>query len=93
MRALKNLSLACVATLPLSVVVAATAHAQANCDWYAKTAVRQQQINETRKCGYTGQSWHKDLARHRAWCLVVPPDLWKAEAKKRSDLLMTCEKR
>ena len=38
--------------------LASSAAAQSNCDWYAKTAVRQQQINEDKKCGFTGDAWH-----------------------------------
>ena len=81
------------ATLLVTTLVPSLAAAQADCDWYAKTAVRQQQINETKQCGFTGLAWHKDLAKHQAWCRSVPPDLWKAEAKKRSQQLIECEKK
>ncbi len=91
MRGLKTLAL--VAAMPLILTAGAPAFAQANCDWYAKTAVRQQQINETKLCGFTGLSWHKDLAAHRKWCLGVPPDAWKAEAQKRSQELQACEQK
>lgn len=67
--------------------------AQGNCDWYAKTAVRQQQINETQKCGLNGLSWHTDLPKHLAWCQSVPPDTWKSEARKRDAELAACPKR
>lgn len=81
------------ASVMSTTVMPTLAAAQANCDWYAKTAVRQQQINETKQCGFTGLAWHKDLAAHVTWCQSVPPDLWKAEAKKRSQQLLECEKK
>ncbi|MDX2155708.1 MAG: hypothetical protein SFW09_04275 [Hyphomicrobiaceae bacterium] len=85
-----------VATLSLALSAAlaavgpSTAAAQANCEWYAKMAVRQQQINEAKKCGFTGDAWHKDLAAHAKWCQGVPPDLWKSEAQKRDQQLAGC---
>lgn len=79
--------------LVLSGGFSLSAAAQGDCDWYAKTAVRQQQINEARKCGFTGQAWHKDLAAHVTWCAGVAPDIWKSEAQKRNQQLEACEKR
>ncbi|MEZ5854947.1 MAG: hypothetical protein R3D67_09480 [Hyphomicrobiaceae bacterium] len=93
MRALKSLSVATAATLALLLCAPMPASAQANCDWYAKTAVRQQQINASKQCGLTGLSWHTDLAAHRKWCQGVPPDAWKAEAQKRSQQLQACEQK
>jgi hypothetical protein len=78
-----------VTLLSMTTIVAA----QGDCEWYAKTAVRQQQINETLNCKFVGEAWHKDLAAHRKWCAGVPPDLWKAQAKQRSQQLSACEKR
>ena len=86
---------------PLAIVVAALAltstaggvAAQGNCEWYGKTAVRQQQINEDKKCGFKGDAWHKDLAAHMKWCAGVAPDFWKSEAQKRNQQLEACEKK
>ena len=64
--------------------------AQANCDWYAKTALKQQQDNERMKCGFTGEAWSADLKAHAAWCQSVSPDVWKDQAKKRDQQLTTC---
>jgi hypothetical protein len=69
------------------------AAAQGNCEWYAKTAVRQQQINEDKKCGLKGDAWHRDLAAHLKWCTGVAPELWKSEAQKRNQQLEACGKR
>jgi hypothetical protein len=67
--------------------------AAANCDWYAKTALKQQQENELKKCGFTGPSWTPDLQAHVKWCATTSPDLWKAEAAKREQMLtQNCKK-
>lgn len=66
------------------------ANAQANCDWYAKTALKQQQDNERMKCGFSGEAWSADLKAHATWCQSVSPDAWKDQAKKRDQQLATC---
>ena len=73
--------------------VASPASAQANCDWYAKTALKQQQDNERMKCGFKGQAWTIDLKAHQAWCASVSPDDWKKEAQKRDQELAACQKK
>ncbi len=70
---------------------AAPAGAQANCDWYAKTALKQQQENEQRKCGFSGPNWSSDLKAHMSWC-AANPDMWKSEAQRREQQLSTCKK-
>ena len=67
--------------------------AQANCDWYAKTALKQQQDNERLKCGFKGLAWTTDLKAHQAWCASVSPDEWKKEAQKRDQDLASCQKK
>lgn len=74
-----------LATVPVS--------AQSNCQWYAATALKQQQQNEKLKCGFTGPEWHSELPRHNAWCAQVPPDVWKASARKRDQMLADCAKK
>lgn len=73
--------------------LAPTASAQANCDWYAKTALKQQQENEQRKCGLTGAAWSPDLAAHLNWCRGVAPDVWKKQAQQRDQQLAACAKK
>jgi hypothetical protein len=86
-----------VVVLALTAALAATwaggqtVQAQANCDWYAKTALRQQQDNEQRKCGFTGDGWSSDLRGHLTWCLANP-DKWKSEAQRREQLLASCKR-
>lgn len=72
---------------------AQTAMAQANCDWYAKTALKQQQDNERLKCGFKGPEWNADLRAHMTWCAGVAPDAWKAQAQKRDQQLAACQKK
>lgn len=66
------------------------AAAQANCQWYGTTALKQQQDNDRMKCGFTGPSWHSDLKMHTAWCASVPPELWREQARKRDLELASC---
>lgn len=64
-----------------------------NCNWYGTTALRQQKRNEQLRCGFTGAQWHSNLAEHIAWCSRQPPEVWKASARERDQMLATCEKR
>lgn len=86
-------SLRIAALILASALLPATAHAQANCDWYAKTALKQQQDNERLKCGFAGPAWTADLKSHLAWCGSVSPDEWKKQARDRDQQLATCAKK
>ena len=76
-----------------TLMLAPHASAQANCDWYAKTALKQQQENEQRKCGFKGPEWSLDLEAHMSWCSSVAPDLWKKQAQLRNQQLEACAKK
>ncbi len=76
-----------------TIGLAPTVSAQSNCDWYAKTALRQQQENEQRKCGFKGTEWSTDLRSHMDWCRSVAPDQWKKQAQARDQQLAACAKR
>ncbi|MGD9783315.1 MAG: hypothetical protein AB7E80_03610 [Hyphomicrobiaceae bacterium] len=94
----RNGASAKVGLLALSAIAAATlapvaASAQANCQWYATTALKQQQQNDKLRCGFAGPEWSLDLARHLSWCGSVPPDVWKTSAQKRDQMLANCSKR
>ena len=81
------------AILIASLCIAAAntgAHAQATCDWYAKTALDQQKVNVDRKCGFKGQAWSSDRASHMNWCRDVAPDRWKTQAQQREQQLEKC---
>jgi hypothetical protein len=85
---------AALAVTGMGFLAAATvpAASQANCDWYAKTALKQQLENEQRKCGFTGANWSSDLKAHMTWC-TANPDQWKPEAQRRDQQLMNgCKK-
>lgn len=88
-----RIALIAAAALTAQLGLAATAHAQNNCQWYAATALKQQQENERLKCGFTGDAWHADLGRHMQWCKNVSPDEWKSAAQEREQQLAKCAKR
>jgi hypothetical protein len=56
-------------------------------------ALKQQQENEQRKCGFTGPEWRFDLTAHMEWCRGVAPDVWKKQAQLRNQQLEDCAKR
>jgi hypothetical protein len=80
---------AMVAALAL-VACTGAALAQANCDEYGRLALKQQKENETRKCGFAGDSWHPKLEPHVAWCKSVGPEQWKEQLQKRAQALAGC---
>lgn len=78
------------AVLAAGTLLPAVANAQANCQWYATTALKQQQENEKLKCGFKGDAWGADLKGHMTWCASVAPDIWKTAAQKRDQDLQAC---
>jgi hypothetical protein len=74
----------------LGACVTLTAPAAANCDWYVKTALEQQQRNLKLKCGFAGAEWSVDKGTHAAWCASVGPDVSRSSAQKREAELATC---
>lgn len=82
-----------IATASAVALTPAPASAQGNCEWYAKTALKQQQDNERLKCGFQGPEWNTDLRAHMTWCASVAPDVWKAQAQKRDQQLAACQKK
>jgi hypothetical protein len=62
----------------------------ANCDWYVKTALEQQQRNLKLKCGLAGAEWSADKGAHATWCASVSPDASKATAQRREAELGKC---
>lgn len=86
-------TLLAAAVLGTAWLLPATATAQSGCDWYAKTALKQQQENEQRKCGFKGPQWNADLNAHTIWCRTVAPDVWKKEAQLRDQQLAACARK
>ena len=82
------------AALPALAVLGALAlnpaAALANCDWYVKTALEQQQRNLMDKCGFTGPEWTTDKAAHLNWCMSVGPDVSSDAARNREAALAQC---
>jgi hypothetical protein len=84
-------TLAGLASLATAVAASSSgAAAQANCDWYANTALQQQKVNVDRKCGFKGESWSFDRSAHIAWCQSVGPDQWRRQAQFREQELQKC---
>ena len=81
----------CAAAAVAAGAGAPPAAAQANCEMYGKLAIQQQQENEERRCGFTGDEWSADLKRHVDWCGGVAPDRWRVELPKRQQALDTCD--
>jgi hypothetical protein len=78
---------------PLALLGAIAIHSTptlANCDWYVKTALEQQQRNLKLKCGLSGAEWSADKGAHATWCASVSPDASKATAQKREAELGKC---
>jgi len=74
----------------VGAVAASALPAAANCDWYVKTALEQQQRNLKLKCGFSGPEWSIDKGAHAAWCASVSPDASRASAQKREAQLGKC---
>lgn len=82
-----------MALVAAQFAVAAGAQAQSSCQWYAATALKQQQKNEQLKCNFEGVGWHADMGRHLQWCKGVSPDEWKTAAQERDQRLAECAAR
>jgi hypothetical protein len=93
MRTTRYLALPMLAMLLWASLPVGPALAQANCEWYARTALEQQRRNLDRKCGFTGSSWSSDRAAHLAWCKSASPDDWKHQAQLREQQLAKCPAR
>jgi hypothetical protein len=81
------------AVLSLTAVAGAVsvpARAQATCDWYGRQALKQQQDNVEKKCGFTGPEWSADLKAHLTWCASVAPDVSKKAVQQRDIALAGC---
>lgn len=86
-------SVAALSLLSALAAASAAASAQAaNCNWYADTALKQQQRNERGNCGFTGPEWSLSRQAHLAWCATQNPDRWKAAAQKREQMLANCKR-
>ncbi len=84
------LALSLLAVFGAGTFLPAAANAQANCQWYATTALKQQQENDKLKCEFKGDAWSMDIKAHTTWCASVAPDVWKAAAQKRDQDLQAC---
>lgn len=74
----------------VGVLTLQPAAAYANCDWYVKTALEQQQRNLKMSCGFSGAEWSVDKSAHAAWCASVGPDVSRSTAQRREAALKQC---
>jgi hypothetical protein len=91
LRPLAAFAFLAAAAIPATVPEDARAQS-ANCDWYAETALKQQQRNEHQKCGFSGPEWSLNRQAHLGWCATQTPDRWKAAAQKREQMLAGCKR-
>ena len=63
------------------------------CEAYAKSAVRQNEENVQRNCGFTGGSWHSDYDAHYRWCRSVSSKMAKSATRARNKSLDNCVSR
>ncbi len=68
----------------------AAARADEDCNWYALTSAKQQQVNEGKSCGQKGDGWSTDQAVHLAYCTSVSPEEWRKAVEERKKVLKTC---
>ncbi len=62
------------------------------CRNYAKSAVKQNERNERRNCGFAGDRWHSNFEDHFRWCLDVERAAAESEANVRDDELRACRR-
>ena len=87
------LRISCAGVAIAAGLAGLSASALANCDWYVKTSLEQQQRNLKLKCGYSGAEWSVDKGAHSAWCASVSPDTSRSTAQKREADLGKCAKK
>jgi hypothetical protein len=82
-------ALAAGATL-VAAISPAAASPGGVCARYANKAVSQQNVNLTRRCGFTGLRWHAWWDGHYNWCRYQTPDRLDWENARRSHKLAEC---
>ncbi|MCP5266926.1 MAG: hypothetical protein H6934_12490 [Burkholderiaceae bacterium] len=60
------------------------------CRDYANTAVRQNQANLNRRCGFKGARWQSSFNVHYNWCRGVSPSAANGETQARNQQLAQC---
>lgn len=65
-------------------------HVNAECDEYAKRAVRLSQINDQRDCGNDGELWSADYATHYQACAQSNPQERRDQMSERRQALFEC---
>ncbi len=73
-----------------SALAGTAAKAEEDCNWYALQSAKQQQTNEQKSCGLTGDGWTTDKKALTDYCESVSPEEWGAALKARQKLLEAC---
>lgn len=63
---------------------------EAACRQYAKVAVSQNEVNLSRKCGFTGRLWSPDNSYHYNWCMQAAVADTQKGFRDRDDALARC---
>lgn len=80
---------ACLVSLTVLANPAEAQNRRAECNKYAREAVRQNEINERRDCGFDGSRWSDNRIAHFGWCMIFPRQAEK-ESDVRDDMLAEC---
>ncbi|GAB6143844.1 PKD domain-containing protein [Desulfocicer niacini] len=67
------------------------AHREDACRIYAETAVKQNQDNLQKECGFCGQRWQSSFDAHYQWCLQETQKIRDIETSTRKTLLSQCK--
>jgi len=62
----------------------------AACGRYAKNAIAQQRVNQSRRCGFAGARWHLSYKNHYNWCMRASASSRGVETIARRDALRRC---
>jgi hypothetical protein len=90
MQRIMKVGMALAALTGIAAGLGTAAMAQEDCSWYALTSAKQQQENDAKACGLSGEGWTTDIQVHTAWCESVPPDQWRKAVADRQKQLDGC---
>ncbi|MHB8880916.1 MAG: hypothetical protein ACYC69_05305 [Thermodesulfovibrionales bacterium] len=62
------------------------------CRSYARSAVKQNNRNKRRGCGYMDDRWHSNYQRHLRWCLTVDRSEAESQTDARDGELEVCRR-
>ena len=72
-----------------TATTASAQNRQAFCERYSRDAVRDNEVNEKRRCGFSGPRWSDKQAAHFGWCMIFPK-IAEKESEAREAQLKDC---